>query len=72
MNVYPVDPFRILNARSLSLACAACAVFVALVSPTCLIEADAQPANQKIPGEDWIQLFNGKDLSGWTPVGAES
>lgn len=26
----------------------------------------------KIPGLDWIQLFNGKDLDGWTKVGAES
>lgn len=25
----------------------------------------------KPPGEDWIQLFNGKDLNGWTNVGQE-
>jgi hypothetical protein len=25
----------------------------------------------KLPGEDWVQLFNGKDLSGWTEVGKE-
>ena len=72
MNVYPTDLFRILNVRFFSIVCAACAVFVALLTVACPIEADAQPANKKIPGEDWIQLFNGKDLSGWTPVGAES
>ena len=22
---------------------------------------------QKTTGEEWIQLFNGKDLTGWTP-----
>ncbi|MDX1983203.1 MAG: DUF1080 domain-containing protein [Bryobacteraceae bacterium] len=25
----------------------------------------------KLPGEDWVQLFNGKDLAGWTEVGKE-
>jgi hypothetical protein len=25
----------------------------------------------KPPGEDWLQLFNGKDLSGWNKVGQE-
>ena len=25
----------------------------------------------KLPGEDWVQLFNGKDLTGWTEVGKE-
>jgi hypothetical protein len=72
MNVYPGDPFRNLNIRSLSVAWAACAVFVAVLTAACLIEADAQPAGQSTPGEDWVQLFSGKDLSGWTPVGAES
>jgi len=24
-----------------------------------------------LPGEDWVSLFNGKDLSGWTEVGKE-
>jgi len=31
----------------------------------------AQPAKMKLPGEDWIQLFNGKDLTGWTQIGKE-
>lgn len=29
------------------------------------------PQGQKPPGEDWVQLFNGKDLSGWKEVGKE-
>jgi hypothetical protein len=32
--------------------------------------AFAQP-RPKLPGEDWIQLFNGKDLTGWVVVGKE-
>src|SRR5215813_4251859 len=72
VNVYPTDPFRALNARFLSIVFAACAVFVALLTAACRIEAEAQSSNTMTPGEDWIQLFNGKDLSGWTPVGAES
>jgi hypothetical protein len=26
----------------------------------------------KQPGEDWVSLFNGNDLSGWTKIGKES
>jgi hypothetical protein len=26
----------------------------------------------QLPGEDWIPLFNGNDLSGWTKIGNES
>lgn len=29
------------------------------------------PAGTKPPGEDWVQLFNGKDLAGWHNVGVE-
>jgi hypothetical protein len=25
----------------------------------------------KLPGEDWVQLFNGKDLTGWVEIGKE-
>jgi hypothetical protein len=28
-------------------------------------------ARPKLPGEDWIPLFNGKDLAGWQEVGKE-
>jgi Domain of Unknown Function (DUF1080) len=31
----------------------------------------AQSARSKAPGEDWVQLFNGKDLTGWTKIGNE-
>jgi hypothetical protein len=72
MNLYTTRPFRKFNSRLLSIACAAGAVFVSLCVAACLMQADAQPSGQTLPGEDWIQLFNGKDLSGWTPVGAES
>jgi hypothetical protein len=26
----------------------------------------------KLPGNDWIQMFNGTDLTGWVKIGAES
>ncbi|MBI4891195.1 MAG: DUF1080 domain-containing protein [Acidobacteria bacterium] len=29
------------------------------------------PAGTKPPGEDWVQLFNGKDVSNWNNVGNE-
>lgn len=38
------------------------------------ISAQAQTPRQprpKLPGEDWVQLFNGKDLTGWVEVGHE-
>ena len=31
----------------------------------------AQADKPKLPGEDWVPLFNGKDLSGWTSIGKE-
>ena len=31
--------------------------------------ASAQNAKPKLPGEDWVSLFNGKDLSGWVKIG---
>jgi hypothetical protein len=31
----------------------------------------AQQAKPKLPGEDWVELFNGKDLTGWVEVGKE-
>ena len=30
-----------------------------------------QQQQAKLPGEDWVQLFNGKDLTGWVEVGKE-
>jgi hypothetical protein len=38
----------------------------------CVWVAFAQlPSGVKPPGEDWVQLFNGKDLTGWKNVGKE-
>jgi hypothetical protein len=31
----------------------------------------AQDAKPKLPGEDWVPLFNGTDLTGWTKIGKE-
>src|SRR5690349_15930284 len=32
----------------------------------------AQSGKPKAPGEDWVSLFNGKDLSGWIKIGDET
>ena len=32
----------------------------------------AQNPKPKLSGEDWVSLFNGKDLNGWIKVGAEN
>jgi hypothetical protein len=42
------------------------ALLVVLVSSLSLAQQRA-----KKPGEDWVSLFNGKDLSGWVEVGKE-
>ena len=44
-----------------------CSMLVASV----LAYAQAPPAKPKPPGEDWVQLFNGKDFTGWNKVGQE-
>src|SRR5947209_12803475 len=31
----------------------------------------AQSQRPKPPGEDWVSLFNGKDLNGWVKIGNE-
>lgn len=31
----------------------------------------AQTTRPRLPGEDWVPLFNGKDLTGWVEVGKE-
>jgi len=38
---------------------------------TLTITAQPQAAKPKPPGEDWVSLFNGKDLTGWTEIGKE-
>jgi hypothetical protein len=42
---------------------------VALLLTSCF--ALAQTPNAKLPGEQWVSIFNGKDLSGWVKVGNE-
>lgn len=42
-------------------------VLIALALP-CAAQSNQKP---KLPGEDWVQLFNGKDLTGWVNVGQE-
>lgn len=31
----------------------------------------AQSQRRRLPDEDWVSLFNGKDLTGWTEIGHE-
>jgi hypothetical protein len=40
---------------------------------TTLVFAQPRPQQAKPipPGEDWVSLFNGKDLTGWTKIGNE-
>lgn len=40
----------------------------AITFPTAL---EAQQRGPRMPGERWVELFNGKDLTGWTNVGTE-
>ena len=44
-------------------------ILAAMVAAGCVLAAQEKT---KLPGEDWISLFNGTDLSGWTKVGHES
>lgn len=44
-------------------------LFLASLLISALAAQNIKPA--KLAGEDWVQLFNGKDLSGWVEVGKE-
>ena len=46
-------------------------LLVVALSVSCGTDVGAQ-AKPKTPGNDWIELFNGTDLTGWTKIGAES
>ena len=47
-------------------------LFSALILTAVVAAAiQAQSSRPKPPGEDWVQLFNGKDLTGWVEVGHE-
>ena len=49
------------------LAVALIVIVVAVLS--CVVSGQEKT---RLPGEDWIRLFNGNDLSGWTKIGNES
>jgi hypothetical protein len=38
---------------------------------SCVAVVLGQVPSTKLPGEDWVQLFNGTDLSGWKEIGKE-
>ncbi len=44
-----------------------------LAALACVSAANAQPPRNRplFPGEQWVQLFNGKDLTNWVEVGKE-
>lgn len=54
------------------------AVVLATIAFGEYVHAAQQSAEQsglikvKVPGEDWVSLFNGIDLTGWTKIGNES
>jgi hypothetical protein len=53
--------YRRVRARLVTLA-------VIMIAGTVLVAQD----KAKLPGEDWVSLFNGTDLTGWTKIGHES
>jgi hypothetical protein len=44
-------------------------ILAAMGVASCVVGAQEKA---KLPGEDWIRLFNGDDLNGWTKIGKES
>jgi hypothetical protein len=44
-------------------------IFAATLTAAIVLSAQEQA---KIPGTDWISMFNGTDLTGWTKIGNES
>jgi hypothetical protein len=47
--------------------------FAALLAiPLIAVLAHSQSGRPKLPGEDWVSLFNGQDLNGWVKIGQES
>jgi hypothetical protein len=45
--------------------------FLAWTLVTVTVAQSNQGTQPKLPGEDWVSLFNGKDLSGWIKIGNE-
>ena len=44
---------------------------LALAGAGIVLLAQDRASRPKAPGEDWVSLFNGKDLAGWIEVGKE-
>lgn len=42
-----------------------------VLAAACTFTLLGQSAKPKLPGEDWVPLFNGTDLSGWENIGHE-
>ncbi len=60
---YPIDIF---------LAGSSVPGMIPLILAALVAQVSATPAPKaKLPGEDWLVLFNGKDLAGWVNVGGE-
>lgn len=59
-------------AACLVLVTAAGAQQVGTTRPRVTAQTEPVAPKPKLPGNDWIQLFNEKDLTGWSNVGAES
>ena len=66
-----VERSRRIRLRSILFIIAADAFLVASYSHGRPVRPNAPDKGAKLPGEDWVQLFNGKDLTGWTEVGKE-
>ena len=47
------------------------AAFVLLTAFCASAQTPPKPPRPKLHGEDWVQLFNGKDLTGWNKIGEE-
>jgi hypothetical protein len=58
--------------RSLQIAKRLCAAFLIVAALAAGGLASKAQEKKRLPGEDWVSLFNGKDLAGWTRVGVES
>lgn len=61
--------------RPLTLSALLCAALVlpasAQTAPPAGQAAQPRAPRPKLPGEQWVQLFNGKDLTGWQKIGNE-
>lgn len=50
---------------------AGCRIALVLLLAAACSMAQGRRQRPRLPGEDWVALFNGKDLTGWTEVGHE-